>query len=203
MFKLIVLAIALVIAVVAVRRYVAAILDRIRPAEQLTPAAPTVLTQVSNSADRRRVARERIAAVGADQAAKSADVVYAIENHALFDLTQPSSRGLAILQQRAQDADLDLLPLDQLEALAAELRVSHDAAVAHAEQLGLAALGERRPAGERAAKLARKARSTSSAHERDALLSQCRAILDSIGLTLPDAANQVLLTARRGAINPG
>lgn len=200
MFKLIVVVVLLTIAIIGVVRFGQGVLAKVRGPEPVDLGRVIDLTQQPDTTARRQAAVQRIQDVNADYGAKATDISYVIENQALFDISHPAGRNLAIVQQRAQDADLATLPLDQLEALAAELRVAYQAAVAQAEQLGLAALGERRDQGEKAAKLARKAASTSSDHERAALLAQCQSIIAVLGLTIPEPSRGVLLAARRGQL---
>ena len=124
------------------------------------------------------------------------DIAYRIENSALFDtqvpLTQRFEANLARWESLSES--LDAVALGQL---AAQVRVSFDAARANAETLGLAHLpATARDDARRAAGAARIAAAAATPGERAAAQEQLIAILSSLGLAwLPDPARGALRSA--------
>lgn len=144
-------------------------------------------------------------AVKEEYGALLSDIIYRIENPALFDVTVPTSRAFtaALLQwDNAQGS----LSGHELSTLAAKVRVTFDAARAHAERVGMSHLpeGSREPA-ERALKALRLAASTTSDDERKAARQQAIRILASLALYyLPDPDEaQTMIEGRRILALPG
>lgn len=128
------------------------------------------------------------------------DVVYRIENAALFDPSVPTTREFTELMVR-WDEDRARLRPDQRQSMAADLRVAFDAARAHAERVGLAHLPAtaRKPASLAAKSLLLARDPAATEAERRAALAKANEILDSLMLyylPTPDQATE-LMGARR------
>lgn len=128
------------------------------------------------------------------------DVVYRIENPALFDAAVPTTQAfeLALLlwNQDASDA----------AALASELESSFEAARRHAEAVGLDHLPEHaRPVAERAVKAATTALTSGNEAERAVAREQAAKLLNSLALYYlpPIDPSAPALIGERKAIGPG
>lgn len=123
------------------------------------------------------------------------DVVYRIENSAMFDNAVPLTRDFQVLLMRWDD-EQDSLPAIERGTLARQLELAFDTARDHAETVGLAHLpSTARPDGERAAKAARLAARATNDGERAAALEQVTRLLSSLALYYlprPDEAPKML-----------
>ena len=133
------------------------------------------------------------------------DIVYRIERPALFDAAVPTTRAFtaALLQW---DSASTALSGAELATLAAEVRVTFDAARAHAETVGITHIPERdRATAQRAAKALRLAASTSNDSERTAARQQAVKLLATLALYyLPDTdETRTMLEGRRILALPG
>ncbi|GAA4897573.1 hypothetical protein GCM10025789_14340 [Tessaracoccus lubricantis] len=136
----------------------------------------------SPGADRRGLARQRVAAIREACLQLREDIVYRIESPALFDPKVPATAEFEASLVAFDDAD-DLTPTDALDALAAEAEVTFNVAQANAERLGLEHFPEEaRADARRAGKAARLAAGAATEGERQASLGQVRRILDSLAL---------------------
>lgn len=124
------------------------------------------------------------------------DIVYRIENSALFDGSVPTTAAFDVAMVRYQ-TDADVLSTQDLAELAQELEISYSVAKANAETLGLSHLPHTaQDDGRRAAKAARLASAASNEAEREAALAQVARILTGLGLHyLPDARSTRELTS--------
>lgn len=106
------------------------------------------------------------------------DLVYRIENPALFDSAVPTT---AAFEQAL--VDFDDAPEEEREHRATQVEVRFTVAMQHAERVGIRhAEPEHRDELTRAAKVARLAASANSDGERRAALTQLQRILDSLAL---------------------
>lgn len=133
------------------------------------------------------------------------DIVYRIENPALFDPLQEHAKRFttALIRWDTQQARLDGA---ELGTLAAEIRVAFETAKAHAESIGMDHIPlESREDASRALKSARLAMSTKNADERRAALKATRQILQSLAiyyLPNPEEA-QLMVEGRQLLALPG
>lgn len=132
---------------------------------------------------RRDAILDRVATVQQDYGALVSDIVYRIENSALFDSAVPATASYQTALIRFDDAVAADVPLQQLDDIAAEVEIAYAVARDHAETVGIAHLpATARPSAERAAKAARLAARASTEGERVASLQQVVKILDSLAL---------------------
>ncbi|SDL52385.1 hypothetical protein [Tessaracoccus oleiagri] len=132
------------------------------------------------------------------------DVVYRIENAALFDPSVPTTREFAELMVR-WDEDRARLRPDQRQTLAADLRVAFDTARAHAERVGLTHLPAtaRKPAAVAAKSLLLARNPATTEAERRTALAKANEILDSLMLyylPTPGEATELLEGRRPKAL---
>ena len=153
----------------------------------------------------RAEAEARVAQLKAKYDGLLSDLVYRIENAALFDPAVRQTREFTLLLARWDDEHARL-PGDEAATLARELALSFDTARAHAESVGLAHLptGSRTEAG-RAVKAVHLARGASTDGERAAAIGQVNRILASLALYyLPDPVEtRQALTGSRPQLGPG
>lgn len=157
-------------------------------AGSLTPAR--IAEAIPAPSSRREVARASAAEVREIYGRMLSDVAYRIENSALFDSEVPTTRRFE--EALALWAEVtDATPEDETIRRAGMVRITFDAARAHAETVGLAHLpAKAREDAGRAAKAARLARSSTNAHEREAALEQVIRILSQLSLHfLPNPAD--------------
>lgn len=131
--------------------------------------------------DRRHGIDARAESIKSEYGRLLSDIVYRIDNSALFDSSVPTTErfqtALLVWDDRA-DASLD-----ELDALAADLEISFAVAKDNAETLGLFHLPETaRSDARRASKAARLAADSANEGERNASLHQLSRILDSLAL---------------------
>lgn len=138
-------------------------------------------------AERAEAATDRVDAVKETYGALREDVVYRIENSALFDTTVPQTREFHVALMGWDDSAATLSPGEQAR-LAAEIQVRFDTARAHAETLGLHHLpATARAVAQRAAGSLRLAQRSQSDGERAAALESAARLLSSLALYyLPD-----------------
>lgn len=123
----------------------------------------------------------------------STDVVYRIDNSALFDTSVPATEqfhaALIIFADLRSDA-----PIAEVEAQAAEVEVAYSLARANAERLGLSHLPETvRDDARRASKAAHLAANATTEGERVASLTQAARILESLAIYyLPTLSRETL-----------
>lgn len=134
--------------------------------------------------DQRRAAIDaRVESVREEYTQHLTDIVYRIENSALFDSAVPATASYQTALIRFDDAVAADVPLQQLDDIAAEVEIAYAVARDHAETVGIAHLpATARPSAERAAKAARLAARASTEGERVASLQQVVKILDSLAL---------------------
>lgn len=130
--------------------------------------------------------RARVDSVREEFGRLQSDIVYRIDNSALFDTAVPLTERFQLALMAWQDAGD--LTLDQLDSLAADVEIAYSVARDNAETLGLFHLPETaRADGRRASKAARLAVSATNAGEREASRHQLVRILNSLALYfLPD-----------------
>lgn len=112
----------------------------------------------------------------------STDIVYRIDNSALFDTSVPHTEqfhaSLMLFDDLPDDA-----PISAVEAQAAEVEVAYSVARANAERLGLKHLPETvRDDARRASKAAHLAANATTDGERTASLTQAARILESLAI---------------------
>lgn len=145
-------------------------------------------------------AHDRAEAVKADYGELLGDVIYRIEQSALFDPAVPTTREFQLLLLRWDDESPHLKGHD-LESLARELELAFATAKRNADKLGLDHLpATARPDAERAVGSLRLAARTSSKAERRAALAAASRLLDTLALyylPTPDEAPELVDNARR------
>ncbi|NLE98442.1 MAG: hypothetical protein GX596_10740, partial [Propionibacterium sp.] len=145
-------------------------------------------------------------AVKTEYGALLSDVVYRIENAALFDPAAPTTLTFTELMVR-WDNDLARLRPDERAQLAADIRVAFDTARAHAEQVGIAHLPETaRARAATAAKSLRLARDeATSPAERSTATEKANEILSSLMLYYLPKVDEVaaLMGGRQPKALPG
>lgn len=110
------------------------------------------------------------------------DIAYRIENSALFDSDVPLTRQFDTALALWTEVD-DATPETEITRRASVVKITFDAARAHAETLGLGHLPETaRDPARRAAGAARLASGTTAEAEREAAMAQVIQILDSLAL---------------------
>ncbi len=166
-----------------------------RPPNHALPAAP-----VPNTGDI-STAIVRVAAVKAEYGALRSDIVYRIENSALFDDASPVTREFQLALMRWADVEA-AGDAPTLQRVASEVELSFRTAKSNAETLGLAHLPTTaRTNAERALKAAHLAERAASESEREAALAHVARLLDSIALYyLPSPAEVPKLGGPRGEL---
>ncbi|WP_040284703.1 hypothetical protein [Tessaracoccus massiliensis] len=127
-------------------------------------------------------ARARVDRVKERLGAMTTDVIYRIENSALFDTSVPLTRQFNLLMMRWDDeqARLGAAALDRLSM---EVELAFTTARDHAETVGLSHLpATAQPDARRALKAAELANRATSEGEREAALLQVTRLLESIAL---------------------
>lgn len=165
----------------------------LRELPRQSSAVTYVLGTLTEPADP-EVARERVEGIKADYGELLTDVVYRIENSALFDDGVPLTREFSLLLMQWDD-EQGRIDRPALDALSRRLSIAFDAARANAERLGLGhlPLTARRPA-RRAVKAARLANEAESEGERAAARIQLARLLDGLRLHyLPSASEAPLM----------
>ncbi len=118
------------------------------------------------------------------------DIAYRVENAALFDSSVPTT---ARFEEALMlwDGLTSTVPEEELVRRSGMVKLTFATACAHAETIGLDHLPQQaREQARRAAKAARLARTSSSAHERQVALDQMIRILNSLALHyLPNPAD--------------
>lgn len=134
-------------------------------------------------------ARERVEKVRADYAERKLDIVYRIEQPALFDSSAPTTEAFLVALWEFDQVPDDAPPREAEEA-AARVEVAYGLARRHAETVGIRHVAPGKADDvRRAAKVARLTVAGSSEGERSAARAQLRALLASLSLHfLPDAA---------------
>lgn len=133
------------------------------------------------------------------------DLLYRIENPALFDVAAGPTRAFTAALLQWDNAGPAMTGAER-STLAARVRVTFDAAKANAEALGLAHIPEEsRDAAQRALKSLRLAAAATTEAERRAARTQAVRILGSLALYyLPDAREaELALEGRRLLALPG
>lgn len=153
------------------------------------PSVPDTLAigAVSPPADLAAAAK-RVDGVKAAYGALLSDVVYRVENSALFDTAVAPTREFTVLMARWDDRAS--MAADEAVDVARELELAFETARAHAEALGLGHLpSTARPSARRAVKALQTAQRAATDGERSAALSQATRILASLALYyLPSSA---------------
>lgn len=127
-------------------------------------------------------AMARVDGVKEEYGELSSDIVYRIENSALFDDTVALTRQFTLLLMRWED-ELPHAEASALERLAMEVRLAFDTARQHAEAVGVSHLPRTaRAKAERAVKAAQLALHAATDGEREAASEQLARILDGIAL---------------------
>ncbi|MDO5677692.1 MAG: hypothetical protein Q4G35_09340 [Propionibacteriaceae bacterium] len=163
------------------------------------------LEQVFDERPHAEAATALVNGVKEEYGALLSDLVYRIENPALFDPAFPAARAFTAALI-SWDTGVTTLTGQELGTLAAEVRVKFEAARAEAEAAGMGYLPveAREPAG-RALKAVRLAASTDSAGERKAALTQVIEILSDLAIYyLPNPREaQEMIEGRRLLELPG
>lgn len=163
------------------------------------------LRELVNSRPGGAAATKLVEGVKAEYGELLSDIVTRIEWPALFDPAVPQTRELTAALIRWDTTGPDLSPAEA-GALAAEVRVTFDRAVAHARAVGLGHVPEQhRDDARRALGAARLAREGSTAAERAAALQQAQRILTDLALYyLPDPEEaQLMIEGRQVLALPG
>lgn len=134
-------------------------------------------------------ARERVEKVRSDYGGRKLDIVYRIEQPALFDASAPTTEAFLVALWEFDQIPDDAPPREAEEA-AARVEVTYGLARRHAETVGIRHVApEKADDVRRAAKVARLAVAGASEGERSAARAQLNALLASLSLHfLPDAA---------------
>lgn len=136
-------------------------------------------------------ARARVSAIRHAYGAMRTDLVYRIEQPALFDPGVPTTA--AFEEALAAFTGGDGTDLLRLEELAARVEVSFNVAVQHAERKGLSHIPpDNRADVRRAAKAARLAVGAGTDGERQASLAKVRRILDTVALYYLPSTDEAL-----------
>lgn len=137
--------------------------------------------EIRSREQRRAAIIERVEQIKADYGRLSTDIIYRIENAALFDTADPvTTRFQTALISFDTNQDQGL---NRLEELAGEVEVTFAVAQDHAETVGLHHLPEgNRDAARRASNAARLAERATTDGERIASMHQVARILDSLAL---------------------
>lgn len=147
----------------------------------LTREAGQLWVPPTAGADRRALIEGRVRAIRERYLELREDIVHRIECSAMYDSAVPATaefEAALVAWDDAGDADTD-----RLDALASEVEVTFNVALANAERLGLEHLPEdKRDDGRRASKAARLAVGAATEGEREASMAQVRRILDSLAL---------------------
>ncbi len=137
--------------------------------------------EMESHAHRLEAIRQRVEGIKQEFGALSTDIVYRIENSALFNNSEPATERFqtALIAWDAYDGD----DVARLEQLAGDVEITFSVAQDHAETVGLEHLPEtaRAPA-KRASGAARLAEGAATEGERVASLHQVARILDSLAL---------------------
>ncbi|WP_297739581.1 hypothetical protein [uncultured Tessaracoccus sp.] len=141
-------------------------------------------------------ARERVEKVRSDYGERKSDIVYRIEQPALFDASAPTTEAFLVALWEFDQIPDDAPPREAEEA-AARVEVTYGLARRHAETVGIRHVApEKADDVRRAAKVARLAVASGSEGERAAARAQLSALLASLSLHfLPDAAELRALDA--------
>lgn len=137
--------------------------------------------EIRSREQRRAAILERVEQIKADYGRLSTDIIYRIENSALFDSSDPTTAQFqtALITFDGDDGT----DLARLEELAGEVEVRFAVAQDHAETLGLHHLPrENRDTARRASNAARLAERATTDGERVASMRQVARILDSLAL---------------------
>ena len=127
-------------------------------------------------------AHERVASIKEESARLAGDIVYRIENSALFDASVPTTHRFQLELMRWDDDSARLGPEGRTR-LSFEVALAFRTAKDHAERVGLAHLPTTaRPGAERAIKVARLAGRATAAGEREAAAAQLGQQLDDLAL---------------------
>lgn len=133
----------------------------------------------------------RVASVKAEYGSLLSDIVYRIENSALFDDAAPLTREFQLALIRWDDAQAEGDPAT-MQRVAAEVELSFRTARSHAETVGLSHLpATAQPRAERALKAARLGKNAESRSEREAALAQVARLLDSLALYYLPSSGEV------------
>lgn len=134
-----------------------------------------------NIRDRRASIHARVEDIKAEYGRLSTDVVYRIENSALFDSSEDATERFQAALIRWDTNPDDSVAV--LEELAGEVEVSFAVAQDHAETVGLSHLpSQAQDAGRRASNAARLAQRATTEGERLASMRQVARILDALAL---------------------
>ncbi|MFD0864269.1 hypothetical protein ACFQ06_00395, partial [Tessaracoccus lubricantis] len=124
----------------------------------------------------------KVAAVAAEHHGLAGDLLYRIENSALFDDAAPLTREFQLALMRWEDAR-DAGDEETVHRAAAEVELSFRTAKSNAETLGLTHLPVvARAKARKALDRARLAMRATSAEEREAALAHVAALLDALEL---------------------
>ena len=134
-------------------------------------------------------ARERVENIRSDYGERKLDIVYRIEQPALFDASAPTTEAFLVALWEFDQIPDDAAPR-QAEEAAARVEVTYGLARRHAETVGIGHVApEKADDVRRAAKVARLAVAGGSEGERAAARAQLSVLLASLALHfLPDAA---------------
>lgn len=202
-----VIALIVVLALVVIPRIVrSAAADEQYVIERDSPAPITSDThEVDRQHARFTTANMRVDAIKLEMGRLRTDIVWTIENSALWDISVPTSKAF-FTSLAVWDDHRSEWSIDERVTASAELKVLWQAAVDTATRLGIDhLLVDDRPKAATAIKLVRKAASTSSDAERHQLMSKAAAILSSImSVTIPRETMKVLEagTSRAELDNP-
>ena len=144
---------------------------------------------------RRAAAIRGFTAIADQYGALRTDIADYINHYALFDASVPTTAAFDTAYDRLAHTDLDSIDVTVLEGWVADLRGTWQRALSHAQRVGSAALGDARQ-GARAAKLAEKAKRVTGS-EFEATLRALHAVLDVLGVVLPQQAQRRLEAGQR------
>lgn len=171
--------------------------------------SPARIAPDTHEVDRQRArfttANMQVDAIKLEMGRLRSDIVWTIENSALWDISVPTSKAF-FTALSVWDDHRSSWSIDERVSASAELKVLWNAAVDTATRLGIDHLSvDDRPKAATAIKLVRKAASTSSDSERHQLMAKAAEILSSImSITIPRETMKVLQsgTSRPELDNP-
>lgn len=190
-----VIALVVLLALVVIPRIVRAasageqyVIDRDSP----IPIAPDP-HEVDRQRARFATANMQVDAIKLEMGRLRTDIVWTIENSALWDISVSASKAF-FTALTIWDDHRSGWSIDERVSAAAELKVLWKGAVDNATRLGIDHLAaEDRPKAATAIKLVRKAESTSSDAERHQLMAKAAAILSSVmSITIPRETMRVI-----------
>lgn len=206
-FGYLIIALVVILALVVIPRIVRSTAADERYVIERDSSAPFTLdpNEVERQREHFTTANMQVDAIKLEMGRLRTDVVWTIENSALWDISVPTSKAF-FTALTVWDDHRSGWSINERVRASAELKVLWNAAVDTATRLGIDHLSvSDRPKAATAIKLVRKAASTSSDSERHQLMAKAAAILSSVmSITIPRETMRVLQarTSRAELDNP-